>query len=98
MEIIRYINIIKIGGMYMQVKIKTEVITETLIKTNKNQKWLADKIGVSSGYISDIISGNVVPAGKVRDNLMKALGIKEWDGLYELVESDIAESSQPMPL
>jgi ribosome-binding protein aMBF1 (putative translation factor) len=84
--------------MYMQVKIKTNVITETLIKTNKNQKWLADKIGVSDGYISDIIAGNVVPAGKVRDKLMRALGIKEWDGLYKLVEASIDESSQPMGL
>lgn len=67
-----------------KVSIKTDVVRTHLVRRNISQNNLAQKARVSQGYLSQLLQHQRNPGPRVRERLMDALRIQEFDELFEL--------------
>jgi len=72
----------------MKVKLNSETIRRILARKNKSQNWLADRIGTSSGYMSQLMNGSRHPSPKMREVILKNLKDYEFDDLFFLPEEE----------
>lgn len=63
-------------------------VSRRLSELGKTQQWLADKLGVSAGSVSEVLTGN--PSFKKIAEYAKALNCEPW----QLIRPDTAESPQ----
>ena len=71
-----------------KVKLKAEAVWELFNRLNMNQNDLARLAGITSGYLSLLMSGKRCPSGDVRRRLMAALGVTRFEDLFILVRAD----------
>jgi hypothetical protein len=57
----------------MKVYLKSKNLKEILIRKNKSQNWLAYRLEVSSGYMSQLMDGSRSPSPKLRERMMNIL-------------------------
>lgn len=59
-----------------------------------SQNKLAERVGISTGCFSQLMSGRRSPSAEVREGLMEALGVMDFEELFilELVSSSIPEA------
>lgn len=72
----------------MKVLLKNKAIKEILIRKNKSQNWLAHRLEVSSGYMSQLMEGSRNPSPKLRERILNNLPEHKFDDLFEIKESD----------
>ena len=70
----------------MKVKLKSTQIKTILIRKNLSQNWLAKRIGTSTGYMSQLMNGSRSPSPKIREKIIKSLGITEFDDIFQIVQ------------
>ena len=51
-----------------------------------SQNKLARLLGISSGYISQLMSGSAHPSPQVRRRLLRVLGVSDFDDLFTFTE------------
>lgn len=66
----------------MRVFLKNKQIKECLIRKNKSQNWLAFRLEISSGYLSQLMEGSRNPSPKIRQRLMDILAEHAFDDLF----------------
>lgn len=71
-----------------RVRLKPEALWEQIRRRNLSQNELADRAGISSGYLSQLISGRKSPSPEVRRRLQTALNITHFDELFVLEYED----------
>ena len=64
-----------------RVKLKPEAVW---MRLNMSQNELARRVGVTSGYLSQLMSGTRCPSAEVRVRLMETLGVTDFDDLFIL--------------
>ena len=67
-----------------RVRIRTQRVYELLVQNNLSQNQLAQFVGVSSGYMSMILTGSRSASGATRQRIQEALGVTEFDEIFEL--------------
>ena len=67
-----------------RVKLKPEAVWQHLNRLNMSQNELARRVGITSGYLSQLMSGTRCPSAEVRMRLMEALGVTDFDELFVL--------------
>ena len=70
------------------VRLKRAALWERLAILNRSQNWLAREIGVSPGYISMLVNGGRTPSGRIRNRMLKALGLNDLHQLFRLEVRD----------
>ena len=65
-----------------RVKLRQERVWDLLNRRNMSQNELARLARISSGYLSQLISGKKSPSPAVRRRLQAALGVSEFDDLF----------------
>lgn len=71
-----------------RVRLKPVPLWEQISRRNLSQNELASLAGISSGYLSQLISGRKSPSPEVRRRLQKALDITGFDELFVLEYED----------
>lgn len=66
----------------IKTKIKVERVKEILLRRNITQNNLASRLGISSGYCSQLLSGRRCPSPSLRARLMHELKT-DFDALFE---------------
>ena len=66
-------------------RLSEERSSETL---NRSQTWLAREASISPSYLSSLVNEGRAPSGPVRRRLQAALGISDFDELFELEDRD----------
>ena len=61
---------------------------ELLNRLNIAQNELARMAGISSGYLSQLMTGTRCPSPETRRRLMKVLGVSEFEDLFLLEDVD----------
>ena len=61
---------------------------ERLALLNRSQNWLAREIGVSPGYVSMLVNEGRAPSGRIRQRMLKALGVTDFNQLFRLEVRD----------
>ena len=72
----------------LKVKLKAEAVWELLNRLNMNQNDLARLAGITSGYLSLLMSGRRCASGDVRRRLMEALCVTRFEDLFIMVRAD----------
>ncbi len=67
-----------------RVKLNTHAVWELLNRLNMTQNELATRVGTSSGYLSQMMSGTRCPSAEMRKRLMEALGVTRFEDLFIL--------------
>ncbi len=67
-----------------RVRIRTQRVYELLEQRNLSQNQLAELVGVSSGYMSMLLTGRRSPSGAARRRIQEALGVTEFVEIFEL--------------
>ena len=70
------------------VRLNTQALWERLALLNRSQNWLAEQIGISSGYLSKLVTRGRAPSGRIRSRMLKALDLENFNDLFRLEEED----------
>ncbi len=71
-----------------RVKLNPHAVWERLNRLNVTQNQLASMVGITSGYLSQLMTGTRSPSAEVRKRLQEALEVARFDDLFilEVVE------------
>lgn len=72
-----------------RVKLNPDRVWELLNRLNMTQNELARLAGISSGYLSQLMSGTRCPSAEVRRKLIDVLGVTSFDDLFILERVDV---------
>lgn len=72
----------------MKVNLRNETIKRILLRKNKTQNWLAHRLEISTGYMSQLMEGTRNPSPKLREKIMNYLPDCRFDDLFEIKELD----------
>lgn len=72
----------------MKVLLKAKNIRKRLIRKNKSQNWLAYRMEISSGYMSQLMDGSRHPSGDLRQRLMDFFPECEFGDLFLIKENE----------
>ncbi len=72
--------------MAIIVKVNTLQVEKEIARRNLSKNMLAIKTGISSSYISQIISGTRYPSPKIREKLQQALQPLTFDDIFTIEE------------
>ena len=67
-----------------RVKLNPHRVWEILDRRNMTQNELARLLDTSSSYLSQLMSGHRRPSAAFRKKLMDALGVSDFDDLFDL--------------
>ena len=70
------------------VRLRVEALWKRLALLNRSQNRLASQIGISSGYMSLLVTEGRAPSGRIRERMQKALGVDDFSELFELEEEE----------
>ena len=70
----------------LKVQLNVKLIRRILARKNLSQNWLAARIGASSGYMSQMMSGVRNPSPEMRETIMQVLKDYSFDDLFKLRE------------
>jgi len=70
----------------VKVELKSRFIRKKLIRKNMSQNWLALRIGVSSGYMSQLMDGSRHPSPAVRQKFLDTFPECDFDDLFKIRE------------
>ncbi len=72
----------------MKVYLRNETIKKILMRKNKSQNWFAYRLGISTGYISQLMDGSRSPSPKLRERIMNNLPEHRFDDLFIIKEAE----------
>ena len=67
-----------------RVRLNPDRVWELLNRLNMTQNELARLAGISSGYLSQLMTGTRRPSAELRRRLMEALGVTRFEDLFFL--------------
>ena len=67
-----------------RVRLNPDRVWELLNRLNMTQNELARQASISSGYLSQLMTGTRRPSAELRRRLMKALGVTRFEDLFIL--------------
>ncbi len=67
-----------------RVRLNPDRVWELLNRLNMTQYELARLAGISSGYLSQLMTGTRRPSAELRRRLMEALGVTRFEDLFIL--------------
>ncbi len=74
----------------MKVDLKGDTVERYLARRNKSKSWLALRLGISSGYLSQLLDGTRHPSPRMRDKFLEVLPDFEFDDLFDLNQKERA--------
>jgi len=66
----------------LKAKLKAPVVRRFLARKNRSQNWLARKMEISSGYLSQMLNGTRNPSPRVRERIMDVFEAHDFDDLF----------------
>ena len=75
-------------GARSAVRLDARSLWARLALLNRSQNWLAQEIGISSGYISMLVNAGRTPSGRIRRRMLRALGFDDFDQLFTMEDRD----------
>ena len=72
---------------HTRYKLRPVPVQDFMDRNNMTQKRMAELLGISEAYFSQIMNGDRSPSAKVRAGLQKVMGVEDFDELF-FVEDD----------
>ncbi|MDE2843907.1 MAG: helix-turn-helix transcriptional regulator [Chloroflexota bacterium] len=71
-----------------RVILRAEAAWDLLRQLNMSQNEFADRCDLTSGYMSQLFSGERSPSASVRRIIQKVLGVEDFNALFIVVKVD----------
>ena len=71
-----------------RIKLKPAPVWELIGRRNMSQNELARRAEISSGYLSQLISGRKCPSPEVRQRLQAALEVERFEDIFVMEYGD----------
>jgi len=68
--------------MLLKVRINSKALWNVIARQNISQNELASRLGISSGYMSQLICGTRCPSPKLRRKMLELLSPLTFDDLF----------------
>ena len=75
---------------HTRYKLKPVPVQDFMDRNNMTQRQMADLIGISDAYFSQIMNGDRSPSARVRAGLQQVMSVEDIDELF-IVEDDDEE-------
>jgi transcriptional regulator with XRE-family HTH domain len=72
----------------IRFKVNSKALWDAMARQNLSQNELADKLGISSGYMSQLVRGTRHPSPQLRRRMMELLDYLTFDELFAGEASD----------
>ena len=72
----------------MKVRLNTRAVWDRLARQNMSQNEMARRLGVTSGYVSQLINSKRCPSPGLRVRLQEVLGGASFQELFIVVDND----------
>lgn len=76
----------------LKVLIRQREVEQFLIRRNLSQNAFAERLGISSGYMSQLMRGNRYPSAELRAKILRSLKNIKFDEVFEIVDDDEIKS------
>jgi transcriptional regulator with XRE-family HTH domain len=70
----------------LKVKVKANDIERLLAKRNLSQNAFAERLGISSGYMSQLMRGTRYPSAELRAKIISSLKNINFDKIFVIVD------------
>lgn len=71
-----------------KIRLKATALWRRLELLGRSQNWLADQADISPGYLSTLVNEERAPSGRVRRRMQRALGVQDFNELFEMWRDD----------
>lgn len=71
-----------------KIKLKPVPVQDYLDRNNMTQKQMADLVGISGAYLSQLMNGDRSPSERVRAGFQQIMGVEDFDVLFFVEEPD----------
>ena len=71
-----------------RIRLNARTVWDLLDRTNVSQNELAQAVGTTSGYLSQLISGKRYPSPRMRRRLQETLGVVRFEDLFIVEDGD----------
>jgi len=76
----------------LKVLIRQREVEQFLIRRNLSQNAFAERLGISSGYTSQLMRGSRYPSAGLRARILRSLKNIKFDEVFEIVDDDEIKS------
>ena len=71
-----------------KIKLKPVPVQDYLARNNMTQKQMADLVGISGAYFSQLMNGDRSPSARVRTSFQQVMGADDFDVLFYVEDPD----------
>ena len=79
---------------FLKVRLRALATWEHLARQNLSQNELASRLGITSGYLSQLINGQRCPSARIRRRLLEIIPGVAFDDLFVVEHRDTEPSAQ----
>jgi len=70
----------------LKVTVKQSEVERLLAKRNLSQNAFAERLGISSGYMSQLMRGSCYPSAELRAKILRSLRGVGFDDIFEVMD------------
>ena len=78
----------------LKVLVRQREVERFLTRRNLSQNAFAERLGISSGYISQLMRGERYPLAELRARILRSLRGVSFDDIFEIVDADEAQEKE----
>ena len=76
----------------LKVLVRQREVERFLTRRNLSQNAFAERLGISSGYMSQLMRGNRYPSAELRAKILRSLKNIAFDDIFAIVDDDELKS------
>lgn len=78
----------------LKVLVRQREVERFLAKRNLSNNAFAERLGISSGYISQLMRGERYPSAELRARILRSLRGVSFDDIFKIVDADEAREKE----
>jgi len=76
----------------LKILVRQREVERFLTKRNLSQNAFAERLSISSGYMSQLMRGNCYPSAELRAKILRSLKNITFDDIFAIVDDDELKS------
>jgi len=73
----------------LKVKVKGSDIERLLARRNLSHNAFAERLGISGGYLSQLVRGERYPSAELRAKILRSLRDVTFDEIFEIMDDEL---------
>ena len=68
----------------VKVMLNSKAVRQVLARKNKSQNWLAQRLGISSGFMAQLLASERCPSPNLRERILANFKEQRFDDLFTI--------------